>query len=392
MTTNEGEYVKYCGRRNLILACAITALFALLALAVDGISVTEHWEGSWNEMYGGLGKIWRYDIVDSKVAGSKVIYDGVVRNALIGPDGKQCAFIRNDGKICVMSIDGGAVKELASGHSQGCADWAGDWIWYSMGNGLKSGSDKIRRVNVKTGQDELYTDFPYTTWRFGISQDNTRMAVRMQNRIRNESAVIYAYDLAKNSQQMDWSRCTPENDFTCQESMSPHDYFTSGWEPHDGTRILRWDNLEEVGSVRWSDLKNWGPATGVDCGTNGNRNGWSVNSEKWLIACLGWYDRSARNENNQVLVNWRDKQKIKVTDNPKGSKKYNGAGDFFVLDKVDAGMLNRGIRTVSSAMEKTPRTFDCRGRIIGPAIGFTRKQDIIIVQGRKKIQPTILSR
>ncbi len=177
--------------------------------AVDGVSVTAHWTGTNENLYGGYGQIVRHDIVDSQVVSHTVLYDdpaNPARNPVISPDGSRVAFLLQDGSIAVMSMGGGQAEVLQNAHSHGeaCLDWpSDDWIYYTKGGfNQPSGSKLLHRINATTGADEYVLTFlkedgvtESGTWRFHIANDLRRASVRPDDTQPMPYGCITAFDL-----------------------------------------------------------------------------------------------------------------------------------------------------------------------------------------------------
>ena len=90
---------------------------AVKASAVSGFALTTHRPGGRDSGFGvgpkTFGEIVRHDIKDNRVVGSRVIYPGMARAAVIDPSGERVAFIKLLGRLHVMKADGTGLKELA---------------------------------------------------------------------------------------------------------------------------------------------------------------------------------------------------------------------------------------------------------------------------------------
>ena len=100
---------------------ALGVLVGVLALAapagaVDWIAIATRRKGSGDLCFGVgrsvFGKLVRHDIKNSRVAGSRTIYKGKARRACINWTGDKVAFLKLDGHLCVIGIDGKGFKEL----------------------------------------------------------------------------------------------------------------------------------------------------------------------------------------------------------------------------------------------------------------------------------------
>lgn len=310
-----------------VLVALAAVLVAPGARAVSGISVTDHWSGqnANDTFYGGFGEIWRHDLRDNTVVAHRMIYQGPAREPVINWNGTHVAFIKEDGTIAVMSIEGGAETDLVLGHPYGCLEWPeGDWVYYNLGTWGDDTSRFLRRVNAFTGVDEQVVEFECTTWRFGIARDLRRAVVR-DTSVQN---TIVAYDLQSDNGHMRPERACDVP--SCGEAMDAlGEYFVDGMIDHSGMDIRRWDDLEIVESFTHLAAQAWGDR---DSGEGHNRNGWATNDQKWICAHVGWnlHFSSDSRGSNQVLYNWIDHERIVVTDNEDYSYSYDSAGDFWV--------------------------------------------------------------
>lgn len=311
--------------------------------AVDGISVTGHWSGTNENLYGGYGRIVRHDIIDSQVVSHTVLYQNAsnpARNPVISPDGSRVAFLLQDGSIAVVPVDGGQATVLGSAQSHGeaCLDWpAGDWIYYTKGGfNQPSGSKLLHRVDAATDSDQYVLTFKKDdgttdcgTWRFHIAADLARAAVRPDDTNPHPAGCITAFDLVADDRLRSDRSLGAVGDYRCSTGMDPEGtYFSEGNREHTGVTIRRWDDLSPVKTILWEDARWWGPDTS-DTGISHNRNAWSANSPKWICIHVGWGTRGARGA-NQMLINWEDEQRIVVTGNTDGSYEFDCAGDFLV--------------------------------------------------------------
>ncbi|MBD3393625.1 MAG: hypothetical protein GF418_15915 [Chitinivibrionales bacterium] len=300
---------------------------------MDGVSVTAHWSGTNENLHGGFGQIWRHDITDSVVKNRVMLSEGPARNPVISPDGTRVAFARCDNRVCVMPLAGGEVRELSTGHGEGCLDWpSGDWIYYNKGRyDDPEYSAQLHRVNAVTGADEHVVTWCKGIWRFGISRDLTRAAVRPNDTQIAPKGCVTAYDMVNDNGVLRKERSTRISEgFRCCTGIDPAgDYLMIGNREHTGTSIARW---EDIGDIVFhfdnEQAVSWGPDT-RDSGLSHNRNTWSSNSSKWICIHMGWGFRGAEGA-NQILINWVDKKRVRVTDNEEGSKQFDCCGDLWV--------------------------------------------------------------
>jgi len=343
--------------------------FPLAAQAVDGVSITVHWEGSYDGFIGGFGEVWRHDIEGSVPTRHVMLHPGPARMAVISNDGARVAFIKQGGAIVTMPLQGGEVRELIQGHEDGTLDWpAGDWLYYTLGGYYQSDTSRLlRRVNVETGADEAVVEFSCGLWRFHLSSDAQRAIVRD----RTCYGAIVAYDMTAGDGELLWDRVTDSP--SCSEGLDADgEYFIDGWTDHAGIDLRRWDTLEIVDSIAHADADAWG---GVDSGNQHNRNIWSTNSPRWLCMHLGWEVGWNNDTNswgvaragNQVLYDWIDHERIVVSANADSSDAYDSAGDFWVgaLSAPDAG-VDSGASIVDAGVDSGPGPIPDAGAERGP--------------------------
>ncbi|MBW1810165.1 MAG: hypothetical protein JRJ87_18350 [Deltaproteobacteria bacterium] len=313
-------------------------------IAVDGVSVTAHWSGSNENLYGGYGQIVRHDIVNNVVTDHTVLYplnaEQPGRNPVINFDGTHVAFLRQDGRILVVPIAGGdpTVLQSAQSHGEACLDWPqGDWIYYNKGGfSQPSGSKLLHRVNAFTDQDEFVLTFKKEdgttdsgTWRFHIAADNQKAAIRPDDTNPHPAGCITAFDLVNDTHLRTDRSLGAVGDYRCSTGIDPLGvYFSEGNVQHSGVTVHLWSDLSEVKTFLWEDARLWGPDTS-DTGISHNRNAWSTNSQKWMCIHVGWGNRGFRGA-NQMLINWDDQERIVASTNTDNSYEFDDAGDFWV--------------------------------------------------------------
>jgi hypothetical protein len=325
---------------------AVFALFFVVkpSYAVDGILITARYQsdGIVNIQDSMPGKLMRYDIKDSKVSASKVLYakEGVTSMCL-SPFGDRVAFTKADGMIAVMGLDGGPETDLvrftgtekpktfeAITSLQWPASEGGRWIYYLDGRGGRT--NDLRRVNVETKADELVIHFNRpVSGRFALSMDATPTNGHFVKRTDNLLLVIY--DLSKGDGDLFSAPRYPG----CGESISPdgsmftanarmhtsvtlvdmsaqprHEFRLNQWEgdPVNPEKIVTRDQIEWA----WQHFR------------------WSVNSMNWIAATQGKLRPGSTFEvqfADAVLYDWVNQQQINVTRNPAGT--FDRAGGFW---------------------------------------------------------------
>jgi len=341
------------------------------AWAVDGISVTAHWTGTNQNLYGGYGTIMRHTIAASVVTESVPLCaqctDG--RNPVINPSGTHVAFLKSDGTIAVVAMSGGTPTILANAqsHGQACLDFPhDDFVYYTKGGfSQPTGSKLLHKINWRTDTDEYVLTFKKNdnsaesgVWRFHIANDQVRAAVRPDDTDPNPAGCVTAVDLSEGGWMKTSRSFGSRGTWRCSTGMDPDgDYFTVGNQPHTGSTVYRWDDLSEAhAEMIWTSIESWGPDT-TSTGNEHNRNAWSTNSHKWLCVHIGWGGRGASGA-NQMLVNWVDHERIVVTDNTSGSYAFDDAGDFWVGGLAPEAPTITGEPADVSVDEGATATFD----------------------------------
>ena len=99
------------------------------SLAPDGIAISTHRAGGGDGGFGVapeiFGDLVRHDIQAGRVAKSTVIYAGRARGACINFTGDKVAFLKLDGHVCVMNMDGSYFRELTNtkNHNASAIEW-----------------------------------------------------------------------------------------------------------------------------------------------------------------------------------------------------------------------------------------------------------------------------
>ncbi|NQT21250.1 MAG: hypothetical protein HQ592_16195 [Planctomycetes bacterium] len=159
------------------------------AYGADGIAISTHRAGGSDTGVGVhpsmFGQVVRHDIKDNRVAKRTVLYDGRAHSAVINQTGEKVAFVRLEGHIWLMNIDGSNLHELPNARNRNGSslDWpAGDWIYYNeecrwpIGDWVRGETDSpmartIRRVNAVTGEDEQVCVTNYPIWQISLSRN-----------------------------------------------------------------------------------------------------------------------------------------------------------------------------------------------------------------------------
>ena len=348
------------GERKLgaiwVRALAAVLLAAGGARGVDGLAVSSHRSGGGDIGVGVgraiFGNLVRHDIKDSKVVGRKVIYRGKARGARINHDGDKIAFLKLDGRICVIDIDGRNLKELANTKNRNASaiDWPlGDWVYYSEEGsapegqwGAKEKEDlaekkTIRRVNVVTGADERVGMAPQKIWQMSLAAHTGKGG----GRLAITGALLDTGNLGVRLNR---------RGMNCGNSISASGrYVTEMCHTHADVMIWNWELTEKMKQFHvneWNDADN-------DRRLHFYRPRWSVNSDKWLILTNG-NDFGATRQTNMVLYNWVDERQIQVSRN-RGWRCDEGE-DFWVAgmasDFVAGGLAGEAPLTVRLRSDK----------------------------------------
>ncbi|MEX1016309.1 MAG: hypothetical protein WDZ31_06150 [Phycisphaeraceae bacterium] len=321
---------------SLTLTSAMLAASTATAQALDGFAVTSHGAfGDHPEAYQSKpGVIVRHEIRDGEVTSSSEIHAGPARVPTISPDGEQVAFLKASGIIAVMPAEGGPVKDLVQANPGSHIDFAADgWIYYNLGSWTQDTSRRFRRVNANTGEDERVAEIEGTrVWRFQVTNDGESMMI-------GPLGGIYVYDLVKNDGHLGAHNEFPglprykDNMGACQGGLSSSGrYLLAGNEAHSGVHIIDWETREEAATVlyRTYDGRTPTPWFTYPVGTKHGINGFSTNSDEWLMVRLITDDQGPENAGNVVLVNWARQQMVPLTHHEFGDGLSDHLGDLWV--------------------------------------------------------------
>ena len=348
-----------CVRPQWAILFSLLTFILQSAFAVDGTAVStlcKHgsYPGSTVLNASWWGKIVRYDIANSKAGTETVIYDGMGRYPTLCQDGKKVAFFRNGsadgngetlcdgygncGWVSVMNIDGSGLKDLvalqdAGNRNANSMDWpVGDWIYYQ-----KDGSKEIWRVNVSdASQNEKVCTYE-NDFRVWALNGNAQFAITQMS--ATAEANIPHYFPPKTG--LVWIRRNHPSG--CNPAMSPSGMYLTHFlgTTHTTANFRRYapeqDTCYDEGAISNDEMSKW---AGTNVGRGMDWPRWSCNSDKWVCFKIGWscdgiLGRFSDAGSNVTLVNWVDKQAIKLSDNKlvcnKGSlKQRSDAGDFWV--------------------------------------------------------------
>jgi hypothetical protein len=343
-------------RKQWIIVSLLAMTSSPLPLyAIDGIAVSARWSGSNANLYGGFGKIMRYDIAGSTRSNTQVLYEGNARFATINQTGTHVAFIKENGWIAVVGIDGGAEKDLVKVPSaKGYLDWPdGQWLYYSEGGYNDPESRILKKVNIDAPQNiEPVADFGRAMWLWSISADGLRACVRTSD--YDEPCAGNGHVYRCTLPALNWSKpsCNSTDDFgsSCGNALSPSGatvmMFTS--TGHNGIKFYSWNDTKNAHTtISGTEMNSWG----VDMGGGWNRNRWSCNSENWICTGEGWNGRGTGDGSNQVLYDWVNKEQVVASDNPKGSGWQSEAGDFWVGSVSDDPRIGLSVQSLNFTAE-----------------------------------------
>jgi hypothetical protein len=302
-------------------------LAAFGARALDGIVITSHYDanyGKWPSI-GAMGVIHRYVLKGNEPIARKTLAAAdSIRYPILSKDGKNIAFFRKDGAICVMDIHGRYERELTQlpGIGGKTLDWpAGDWIYYSGAY-----SADAMKVNCKTGEVvKVFTSSVGGFGTFHLSSDATKAIIRT-------GKVWYvdmtAADPGKSAVWID--ACNDMAGFSCGNGISPDgNWIMDGWYGHFGMTIKKYGSCTETHSdFEWSATNSWNVNSVTACGGKHMvLEKWSCNSNKWMVVALG----AGSDKMTLALINPFDKQRITVTPNCADGG-FDLTGDFWEGD------------------------------------------------------------
>ena len=325
------------GSRSLSVVLVLVAGFAAegsgdSAAGPDGIAVSTHRKGGGDHGFGVAPSIFadlvRHDIKEGRVAKSTVIYAGRARGARIGFAGDKVVFLKLDGRICVINVDGSGLRELSNtkNHNASAVDWpAGDWVYYSEEGSSPDGAwnerekddtpDKrtIRRVNVVSGEDELVGVVPQRIWQLST----TANATTTSGKFTVTGALLDFSNLG---------RKLNNRGLACGTAVSMNGlYVTEMADSHADIKVWDWD-LRTL--LKQFHVNEWAakPSDGREFFY---RPRWAVNSDKWIVMTQG-NDFGCTTQTNMVLYNWHDGQQIQVTNNLLTGSECDEGEDFWL--------------------------------------------------------------
>ncbi len=301
-------------------------------LAPDGIAISTHRADGGDHGFGVapeiFGDLVRHDIKAGRVAKRTVIYQGRARGACINFAGDKVVFLKLDGRVCVMNIDGSNFRELTNTKNRNASaiEWpAGDWVYYSEQGSSPDGvfnarekddtPDKrtIRRVNVLTGEDELAGVASRKIWQLSMAANTTKTSGRF-----TVTGALLDFS--------DPGRKLNNRELNCGTAVSMNGLYVTEMA-HSHSDILIWD--WSLGTLmRRFHVNEWAEAP-HDGRVYFYRPRWAVNSDRWVVMTHGM-DFGCTLKTNMVLYNWRDGRQIQVTNNPLTGSACDEGEDFWL--------------------------------------------------------------
>jgi hypothetical protein len=315
---------------------------------VSGFSVAAQWNGGYDWIFGGYGKIMRYDIVNGVVAKSSVIYNGTdARYATISPDGQHVAFFRKSGTLALIPAAGGTPVDLVTGLSgnsvwQCSVDWpVGDWVYYGQNTKPPpspttfswGGNNEIWKVNIKTKQTMFVTKFyvdpsllPFTLTS-ATHADNHALDVCISNDGLKISAAEHRGWIT-DSLAFTWGVKAGAGDpantsVIYRENLDNFvgDYLDLALSP-DGNTMFVEGEKGDIGFIKWDrsflrglNLVNLAgfnalAASGISSAGVARNGHWSCNNNNWIVEHINLKNGSGVDASSQALINWVDAQII----------------------------------------------------------------------------------
>jgi hypothetical protein len=326
---------------------AVAFLFASAAYCVDGIAVSANYgTGEKGNLHinGCDGDIVAYIIKNSKVEKTIKLYEGEAQEAVISTDGRHCAFRKNigggKGIISVADIATREVSDLYKADNVmnlGRLAWPkGKWLYFTLGwpeydKCNARGGNVIWRVDVEIKKAEHWFTFKSDggvsggLWYWCFNTAKTRMVVRPLDDCNAPWGQNVKFELnAERKPPTDNIESLYNTDakygslggYGCGAGLSPSGNYLSHFTStsHNGWQISNWDK-SNVKTFGVSQFDNWG---GEKLGGGNFGNKWSANDDNW------W---SIRQSDKQVLLNWKDEERIVVTQSG-----HSETGDLWVGD------------------------------------------------------------
>ena len=317
--------------RKAIAVLLLVGVCLRSVAAMDGIAISTHRIGG-NDAGPGVhmsmfGNIIRHEIRDGRVAESRVLYKGKARGAVINQRGNKVAFLKLDGRICLINMDGTGLKELANSRNRNASamDWpVGDWLYYSEDGKWPTGdwwtgesrapeTATIRRINTVTGEDEAVARACSGIWQLSLSANAGMGKGRF-------TITGFLADFTNPGRRLN------QQTLGCGTLVSPGgNYVTEVASTHADLRIYDWSLNSMLTSFHVNEFqpgKNDGRVSLY-------RPRWSVNSEYWIVLTQG-ADFGCTKKTNMVLYDWKNRKQIQVTNNALEDDESDEGEDFWV--------------------------------------------------------------
>ncbi len=327
---------------RLMLMVGAVCYLATNVFAVDGFAVSIAGGTGTLQHYGAInGKVMRYNIENDEVTGTvELASDKKYSRPVISPDGNNVAFVRDDGKICMVPSGGGSIVELCDAHENSQIDFpVNDYVYFTMGSFHEHPeSGELKKVNISSKavedigtvkNDGCSGDAGLA--QFHVANDGKSAVVRSDDDNSNTDPYgrIMPLDLSASQICLDESKITGGGWHCAAGVSSDGNYIIDGWQGHDGFDIKKYDSpSSKETDFRNSDALNWSPGGGS---VNDNHaifnSGGATNHPHWMCIVVGSDAHDAREA--QILINWNDQKCINVTS---GRSSDVDHGDFWVGD------------------------------------------------------------
>jgi hypothetical protein len=350
--------------RSTIVFLLFIALQSSAASTTSGFAVAARWNGLYDFMWLGFGKIMKYTIQNGVTTNTEVLYNGNGRYAQINPDGQRVCFFTKEGTISTIPAAGGAattvltVSTVTASHA--FMDWPkGDDIYYGVvSDNADKCPDQLWKVNVNTKAATHISNFTLGSggqariWQFSISDDN-RISVggpdchRMwltNNIVLTDN--IHVEGKVRQTKDMASDNASTMYGVGCGHAVSSDGLYLCHFRStcHCGVTIQNWDK-SQVGIYSYQEMGSWGTimwdpqATTFGQGPGGNQTRFSSNDSRWLVFNSGLDERGCSWGSNQELINWKDHEQIHTSNavtsaaikaGDRSLSEQNETGDFWV--------------------------------------------------------------
>ena len=320
------------------------------------------------------GQLWKYDFVDGIRTSKVKLYDGPCSFARLSPDGKMVAFVKSlsamanssdslsafgPGKVCVMSIDGGAVTELANCEELSLLDFPDtSWVYFSdrtpdSHGGASPAGHNWKRVNVSTNaiidvaSFHVATGQPMYVYQFQKSRVDDHCVVRTSVDDYNPNSFYHMavkYDIGTGNGLLSESFGGRWMCITGMFADGVNAFL--GWNTHDGWDIQDWNTKAVVTTVSNTEALGWPPrsGTGTSPGTSeifavfASRA--ATNNPEWILNLTGrclWWDTN----NAFLLINYIRKYCINITEGTAEDGLIGGGDAWIKLPDSSTAIVSR---------------------------------------------------